>query len=279
MARHRLVVSALVMGLWPALAASPATAGPLGKVVSGLKERSGQSHHSSGGGSSNGGHDSHVRDHRKDSSDSDSDDSDNDGDSSGNDRGWASSVSRSYDVRPMILVGAYPYPTNTPGTDVRLYLGLQSVDDSNGALSGSIRSSYGSMGIEIDDIRYYERQSAAEGSDYLSLDVWSMSVAYRALAAGPEERTAVWLKGGLTGSHSEGLGIFGVVIGAELAHNVGSALGVESSARLFYYQDQIRALELRAGVAASVMRVSYRVMKFNVGPPLQGPEVGVSLSF
>jgi hypothetical protein len=268
------------MGLWPTLGASPANAGPLRKVVSGLRERSGQSKHSSGGGNSGGGKDSHVRDHREDSSDSDSGDfDDDDGDSGGNDRGWASSVGRSYDVRPMIFVGAYPYPTNTPGTDVRLYLGLHSVDDSSGALSGSIRSSYGSMGIEIDDIRYYERQSAAEGSDYLSLDVWSMSVAYRALAAGPEERTAVWLKGGLTGSHSEGLGIFGFVIGAEVAHNVGSAVGVESSARLFYYQDLIHALELRAGVAASVMRVSYRIMKFNVGPPLQGPEVGVSLSF
>jgi len=179
----------------------------------------------------------------------------------------------------MVLVAAYPYPTNTVGTDVRLYLGLQSVDDSNGALSGSIRSSYGDLGIEIDDIRYYERQEARDGPDYLSLDVWSMSIAYRVAATGPEDRTAVWLKGGLAGANSDGLGIFGLVVGAEVAHNVGSTVGLESSIRMFSYQDQIRALELRAGVAASIMRLSYRVLKFNVGPPLQGPEVGVSLSF
>jgi hypothetical protein len=182
-------------------------------------------------------------------------------------------------VRPAVLVSGYPYPTCTAGTDVRLYLGLQSVDDSNGALSVALRSSYGDLGIEIDDIRYYERIQTPQGSDYLHLDVWTMGLAHRAMVGGPEERTAVWVKGGLAGASSDDLSIFGAMLGAELAHNLGGSVGFEASARLFAYQDRIRALELRAGAAASILRVSYRVLWFNVGPPLQGPEVGVSLSF
>lgn len=276
MARHRLIVAAMVIGVGISLPVARGHAGPLGKVVSGLKERSGQSSGSSGKGDSSSDDDNHVRDHRSSSADGDSWASDS---GHQNHRGVAASRSRRYQIRPMLLVGAYPYPTNTVGTDVRLYLGLQSVDESNGALTGSLRSSYGDLGVEIDDIRYYERQSTPQGPDYLSLDVWSLSVAYRAAATGPENRTAVWLKGGLAGANSDGLAILGFVVGAEVAHNLGNSVGLEGSARVFSYQDRIRALELRAGVAASIMRVSYRVLDFNVGPPLQGPEVGVSLSF
>jgi len=279
MARHGLIAAAFVIGVGGTVAAGPAEAGPLSKVVSGLKERSGQTGGSSGGSSSESS--SHERDHRSDSSDNDSFDSDSSGSgSSSNHHGSRASRGRRHlRARPLIFVGAYPYPTNTAGTDVRVYMGLQSVDESNGALSGSIRSSYGDLGIEIDDVRYYERVRTGSGADYLQLDVWSMSVAYRAMATGPGERTAVWLKGGLAGAHSDGLGIFGLVLGAEVAHNVSENVGIESSARVFSYQDHIRALELRTGVAASILRVSYRLLKFNVGPPLQGPEVGVSLSF
>ena len=171
--------------------------------------------------------------------------------------------------------GLGPYPSGDD-TDTRIYLGIHSVEGSNGAGVASLRSTFGDNGLELDDIRYFERMT---DGDYLSMDVWSMSLAHRAVGFGRGERTSLWLKGGLAGAHSDGLGLFGAVVGAELAHNLGPSLGFETGARYFFYQDDIRAVELRAGVAASILRVSYRMLRFDVGPPLRGPEIGVALSF
>ena len=257
-----------------ALTSAEAEAGPLGKVVGGLKQRSGQS-----GGGGSGGSPETTRDHRSDQdSDSSSDDSDSESSSDSSHWGGGHRPHRTH-MRTSFFAGGYPYPTNNAGTDVRVYVGVLSVEESDGAAAVSLRASYGPIGIELDDTSFYERDETSLRNEFITLDVWSLNLAYRAVATGPEERTAVWLKAGLAGANSDGLGIFGAVVGAEVAHNFTSAVGVEGSARVFNYQDGIRALELRTGVAASFVRLSYRVLKFNVGPALRGPEVGVSLSF
>ncbi len=252
----------LVMAAGLALAAAPAAAspskeeggGPLSQVVNGLKEKSGQT----GGGGSGGG-------------------------AVGDPAPSTPPPESNWGVSGAVYTGEYgpppaglgPYPTGGD-TETRIYLGLHSVEGSNGAGVASLRSSFGDNGLELDDIRYFERM--ADGQ-YLSMDVWSMSLAHRAVATGKGNRTALWLKGGLAGAHSDGLGLFGAVVGAELTHNLGPSLGFETGARYFFYQDDIRAVELRAGVAASILRVSYRLLRFDVGPPLRGPELGVALSF
>jgi hypothetical protein len=178
---------------------------------------------------------------------------------------------------PIVLGG--PYPTGTDAGEVELYLGLQSVHDSDGALAVSLRSSYRSFGIQLENTRYFERVVSGRGMDHLTLDLWAANLAYRAVAMGPRERTAVWVKGGLAGARADDLQIFGAAAGAELAHNVTPTFGVDVSARLLEYQHDIRGLEARAGVAASILRLSYRVVKLNVGPPLRGTELGVALRF
>jgi hypothetical protein len=245
-------------------ATSPAAAdssddkgGPLSQVVNGLKEKSGQTGGNDGGGGAVG-------------------------EPSGNSSpspeygSYGGGYGSGYVGDPVLGGGMGPYPTTGQGTESRIYLGLHSVEGSSGAGVASLRSTFGDNGLELDDIRYFERM---DRGDYLSMDLWSIGVAHRAVAMGKEERTALWLKAGLAGANSDGLGLLGAVVGAELAHNLSPALGVETSARYFVLQDDIRALELRAGLAASVLRVSYRLLRFDVGPPLRGPEVGVALSF
>jgi hypothetical protein len=41
----------------------------------------------------------------------------------------------------------------------------------------------------------------------------------------------------------------------------------------------VTILEGAASVRLGLLRISYRIVDFNVGPPLRGPEVGLALSF
>gem|GEM_PF-5297232 len=249
--------------------AAPAAAGRLNKVVHGLKYRSGQT-----------GNDNTSSSDKDDSSDSSSssssDNSSDDGDNS--DAGWGYSSNRAYTPTPLLL-GSQPYPTSTMGSDVHLYLGMMSVYESDGAMRGTIRASSGNFGVALDGTRFYEEQRTPMAVTSVHLDVWSIRGTYRAVRTGNNHRTAVWLHAGLAGQSSDGLHLLGVAVGADVAHNINHALGVEAGARVFAMQDDIRAVEVRAGVAASILRVSYRVLKFNVGPALRGPEVGVALQF
>jgi hypothetical protein len=254
--RPVLVAAGLLCGAAPAAADSKREGGALSQVVNGLKEKSGQTGNDSGGGAVG--------------------EPSSDRPSSPEYGHVGGSYGSGYAGEPVVTGGVGPYPTRGQGTEARLYLGIHSVEDSNGAGVVSLRSSFGASGIELDDIRYFERMADGE---YLSMDVWAIGFAHRAMSMGQDDRTALWLKGGLAGARSEGLALLGAVVGAELAHNLSPALGVEASARYFLLQDDIRAIELRAGIAASVLRVSYRMMRFDVGPPLRGPEVGVALSF
>lgn len=254
-----VVVSALAV---------PAAAGRLNKVVHGLKYRSGQTGNDTNSNSSSD---------KDDSSDSSSSSSSTDSSDDGN-AGWGYSSNRAAAPTPLLL-GSQPYPTSTMGSDIHLYLGMMSVYESDGAMRGTIRASSGNYGVALDGTRFYEEQRTPMAVTTVHLDVWSIRGTYRAVRTGDNHRTAVWLHAGLAGQSSDGLHLLGVAVGADVAHNINHALGVEAGARVFAMQDDIRAVEVRAGVAASILRVSYRVLKFNVGPALRGPEVGVALQF
>lgn len=178
-----------------------------------------------------------------------------------------------------IFIGGYTYPTNTQGTEMRLYAAIQSVKDSGGAGVVSIRASHDDFGFELADTRYFESVIADGRQATLTLDVWNLAAAYRVAKMGGEERTAIWIKGGLAGTNTMDLFVLGAVAGAELAHNLSEAVGVTAEAKYFAMRHDISAVELRAGLALSILRISYRTLDFNTGPPLRGPEVGISLSF
>jgi hypothetical protein len=248
-----------------ALGAAPASAGALGKVVNGLEHATGAQDGGKGGGAAN-------------------DSSSGSGQTSSpavDDDNWTSRAVREDPTAPLVYVGPYPsYPASGPA-DVTLYFGLQSVEDSDGSASVMLRTGYDDYGIALSDTSFFERVPQLDGrTGTLRLDVWAITGAYRAVRKSAGDSTSLWLHAGLGGASSNtDAQAIGLVLGAEILHNLSGALGLEASARLYILQDDVRARELRAGFAASVLRVSYRSIDFNVGPPLRGPEIGLALTF
>jgi hypothetical protein len=261
--RSNLVVILAASGLLCVPAAAHA-GGALSKVVGGMKQQTRSSGNGNNGSSDGGGSTDQPepsRDHRAD----------------GHGSGYWHDPHRAYDPAPVYLMGP-PYPTGGAGTDVAFYAGLQSVDDSDGAGFISLRASHGDLGIVLEESRYWERIRTPDGMDLLTMDVWGIGMTYR-VAQSVAGDTAVWLRGGLAGANSDGLAVLGAYGGAEVAHNINENIGLDASVRGIAYQDDIHGLEARAGIAAAVLRISYRVLKFDVGPALRGPEFGLAFGF
>lgn len=261
--RNHLTVLLAASGLLLVPAAAQA-GGALSKVVGGMKQQA-RSNGDGGNGSSGGGGSADrpepTRDHRVDAHGS----------------GYWHDPHRAYDPTPVYVMGP-PYPTGGGGTDVAIYAGLQSVDDSDGAGFISLRASHDDLGIVLEESRYWERIRTPDGMDLLTMDVWGIGMTYRVVQSAGGD-TAVWLRGGLVGANSDGLAILGAGAGAEVAHNINDNIGIDASIRGLAFEDDIHGIEARAGVAAAVLRLSYRVMKFDVGPALRGPEFGLAFGF
>lgn len=238
---------------------SAAWAGPLSKVVHGMKKKSGQD---------DDGDKRTVRSGRSGDGDdgSSADESYDDGD-----WGYAGSGS-SWGCCAAVVA---PAPRYGGETDILMRFGVHRVDESNGALIGSIRASHGDFGMSLADTMYAEQA----GPDTIELHIWTVGGVWRLLAPTMDQPMAVWVTGGLAGASSDGLQLYGLALGVEVERHLGGSLGVEGSARALHYQDDIRGLELRAAIAASLLRLGYRHTKFNTGPALKGPEVGIALAF
>lgn len=231
--------------------------GALGKVVDGMKEKSGQDDDSKRSSSDR----TRADDEKSSDSGSWSDSSDYAGDGADYSDGCCDDE---------VYVA---YPVGGPATDIRLDFGLHRVDDSDGALYASVRASYDQLGIILSDTAYYEQT----GMETLDLHIWGVGGSYRLnRQAGP---TSLWISAGLAGATSDGLQLYGGFVGGDLAHRLRGAVGVEAGGRMSLYQDDIRGMELRVGVTASILRLGYRLMELNVGPPLHGPELGLALQF
>lgn len=180
---------------------------------------------------------------------------------------------------PVTGVVVYVGPPPVHGaatTDVYVYLGVQSVDDSDGSLTLELRANYGDFGIALRDTSFFE-DGGPTAADDLRLDLWSIGGQYRAHRTW---RTQAWLEGGLGGvEQSTDLSLLGWYVGARGQRRLGGELAAEVGVRRYDLEDDITANEVTAALRASILRVSYRYVDFNVGPPLQGPEVGVALVF
>jgi hypothetical protein len=263
--------------------------GRLGQVSGGISRATSSS---SGG---NGGGDRTVRDHRSDS----------------RDRGWYREEWRDCptDVMPNDF-GRNPPPStrrssnwcngryiavlDVDGNVVREYqpspplfyggtanvdgfVGLHKVVESNSALSASLAIDDRWLRIAGTLTRYQEHQM--DGSE-LTLTVPTLTAGLRISGGGA---TRVYLEGGVAAvkTHNEPMGdssITGTKLGLHGVHRFGGtghpALVVD--AHVLYFSDaNIRALAARVGVRVSFLEVALRVLDFNVGPALYGPEVGL----
>ena len=161
-----------------------------------------------------------------------------------------------------------------------LYLGAQTVENSDGAVTGFIHLSHRGLGLGLSNTSYFEsvpQTEGMEGPTQIRMDMRALSVLARVLDLG---HTEVWLHGGIGESRStEFARLAGPLLGAAVERELSDALAVEGSARHFRLEHDVNATELRVSLKASVLTVGYRSLQFNVGPPLHGPEAGLTLRF
>lgn len=168
-------------------------------------------------------------------------------------------------------------PPRGPQPELALDLGLQSVEDSDRAAAGALRVTVGPLGVNLAGTRYYEDGRALDGSNTITMSVWAVTGLVR---AAHHPGTELWLSGGLGGASStEFESIMGPTLGAMLEHTLTPTLEARGGVRVFVLESGVRASELRASLGASFLEVGYRVFRFNQGPPLHGPEAGLSLRF
>lgn len=152
-------------------------------------------------------------------------------------------------------------------------VGMQSVEGSDGAVSGAIHLRSGGLGLALEGAQYFERGLALDGSDLIRMDVWSLNAAGRVLRIGAGE---LWVAGGVGGSGStEFERLMGLVIGGELTHPIGGDMMLRGGARYYVLEQETQIAEAYAHFGVWFLSVGYRALRFNVGPPLHGPQVGV----
>src|SRR5262249_28119407 len=155
--------------------------------------------------------------------------------------------------------------TPGPPLELELKLGVTKVKDSDGAVFGSLRLTAGRYSLSGSDSAYFE-----SGAEPLELHVWDARGGVRFQ---PAPATSVWLTAGAGGAHAKHLALSGVVAPLEMRHQFHRMFAIEAGARGFLFQDHVSAWEARAGLSVSLFQIGYRVLDFNTGPPLQGPEI------
>jgi hypothetical protein len=248
-----------------ALAAPAAHAGALAEVAKGLHQAAGDD----GRSGNRAGPANEDNDHVTSSGSSSSSSSD-----SGSGGGSWSCCS----IDPDVSLG-YAYATTAqPGQVLtELYFGAQSVHDSDGALTAEARATFDDFGLGVRGTSFYERESAGLDPQFVHLDIWWLGGFWR---VDHDDRFSVWLELGFTGlSDQTGLTMSGASAGVHLWRQLAGAFSFVGGARTSLFQHDVHANELFAGVQVTFLQFSYRVLDFDVGPPLYGPEVGLAVAF
>lgn len=154
------------------------------------------------------------------------------------------------------------------------YLGAQKVHDSDGGFTAELAIVDDWLRVGGSYTRYYEAQPLAAA---LTLSMPSLTLGVRIDDA---KGTDVYLVGGLVGAktaHDPQMdsSFVGVIGGVRVESPVGSLMTLVGEASVMQFGDGVRATSARAGVRVGPVQASLRVLDFNVGPPLWGPELGV----
>lgn len=251
----RFTVGTLLAIAGVALAPQSAGAGALADVVGGIVKAAGKG--SSGGSGGGGGAGGDIVE--------------------GVFRGVAESLWAPRHPNVDVVLGSGPVapPPPAPDTEFRLYLGAQSVADSDGAFSLEAAAAYADFGLTVRYSSFFEAQPATDS--FLRLDVWNVVGGWRIAGDGP---VAAWIEGGLAGLATVAqVSQFGVIAGLRLERRLGGALAAAAEGRRLFLEDGVRAIDLRAALRLSILQLSYRWLDFDVGPPLRGPEIGLAFSF
>ncbi len=154
------------------------------------------------------------------------------------------------------------------------YLGASKVHDSDGSFSAELSIVDDWLRVGGSYTRYYEAQP---GMEALTLSMPSLTLGVRIDDA---KGTNIYLVGGMVGArtaHDANMdsSFVGVVGGLHIDSPLTPLASLVGEVQLMQFGDGVHATALRAGVKVGPVQASLRVLDFNVGPPLYGPELGI----
>ncbi len=175
----------------------------------------------------------------------------------------------------MVLVkrrSRYYEPVRPPAV-FSAYAGAQKVADSDGSASIELAVTDWRLRVTGTYSRYFERQPVGT----LTMQMPTLMGGLRIDDMGD---TAVYLEGGVVHVRTNGdvMGdtkLYGPIAGLRVEHTLSQELSLIGDVQQMWFDHEIKATAARAGVRWKYLQASFRVLDFNVGPPLYGPEVGV----
>jgi hypothetical protein len=165
-----------------------------------------------------------------------------------------------------------PAPAGTATVD--FYAGAQKVMDSDGSASFELGVTQRRFRLGGTFSHYVERQP---GAGAISMSVPTMTVGVR---IDDLSRTAVILEGGAVHARTNGdvMGdsqVTGPLAGMRVERELTAELSLVGDVQQMWFEDDVRATAGKIGVRYRHVQASLRVLDFNVGPALWGPEAGV----
>lgn len=156
---------------------------------------------------------------------------------------------------------------------VDFYAGAQKVHDSDGSFSLEVAVRERRLRIGGTYSRYFE---TLDGGGQVTMAMPTLTGGVRVDDLGT---TGVYFEGGVVYvSTDDPMGdssLTGAIAGMRVEQRLGKRAGLVGDVHQLWLPDGIRARAARVGVHYNHIQASFRVLDFNVGPPLYGPEVGV----
>jgi hypothetical protein len=163
-------------------------------------------------------------------------------------------------------------PVQAPAqrSKVEVYAGAQKVHESDGSVSAEV--SVVDRHFRVNGMLTHYFEERMDGGQ-LTMTMPALTVGFRFTDA------PAWLEVGVVNSqtHGDPMGnssITGPMIGTRLEQQVGGAT-VFGTAEAMFFENNIKAYGGRAGIRFGHLQASFRVLDFNVGPALYGPELGL----
>ncbi|HVK83198.1 MAG TPA: hypothetical protein VM513_03775 [Kofleriaceae bacterium] len=169
-----------------------------------------------------------------------------------------------------------PQAPNTGTANVDFFVGAHKVIESDGALSLSLAVDDRWFRIAGSVTRYVEDQM--DGSQ-LTLTMPTLLGGVRVDGGGA---TRAFLEGGvaIVSTRNDPMAdssIAGAMVGMHAEHRLtpSGRRSLVGDAHAMYFESDVKAYAARVGVRIGYLEAAFRVLDFNVGPALYGPEVGL----
>ena len=162
-----------------------------------------------------------------------------------------------------------------PAAHFEGYAGAQKVHDSDGSFTAEIALVDDWLRVGGTYSRYYEAQP---GMDPLTLTLPTLTLGVR--INDDIVGSKIYLVGGVVGAKTRNdkvmdSSFIGAVGGMRIETPLSGSLALVGEAQVMQFSGNVRATSVRAGVKVGPLQASLRMLDFNVGPPLWGPELGV----